>query len=38
VSKNIPNDLRNEDGIHYFYGGYQTLAKEVVNAIEKIIL
>lgn len=38
VSKNIPNDLRNEDGFHYFYSGYQMLAKEVANAIEKIIL
>lgn len=36
VSKNIPNDLRNEDGVHYLYGGYQILAKEVVSAIEKI--
>jgi lysophospholipase L1-like esterase len=35
VSKNIPNDLRNEDGTHYLYGGYQMLAKEVVSAIEK---
>lgn len=34
VSKNIPNDLRNEDGIHYLYDGYQTLAKEVVSVIK----
>ena len=34
VSKNIPNDLRNEDGVHYLYGGYQILAKEVVSALE----
>lgn len=38
VSKNIPNDLRNEDGVHYLFGGYQILAKEVVSAIEKIVL
>lgn len=35
VSKNIPNDLRNEDGTHYLCGGYQMLAIEVVSAIEK---
>lgn len=37
VSKNIPNDLRNNDGIHYLYGGYQIFAQEVVNIIKKAI-
>ena len=34
ASENIPNDLRNEDGIHYLYGGYQILAHEVVSVVK----
>jgi len=36
VSKNIPNDLRNDDGFHYLFDGYQMLANEVVSVIKKI--
>ena len=34
VSENIPNDLRNEDGIHFLYSGYQILAEEVISIIK----
>ena len=36
VSKNIPNNLRNDDGCHYLPDGYQILAKEVVSTIRII--
>lgn len=36
VSENIPNDLRNDDGFHYLYDGYQMLANGVVSVIKRI--
>ena len=33
VSKNIPNDLRTDDGIHYLPDGYQILAQEVIHLV-----
>lgn len=33
VSKNIPNDSRTDDGLHYLPDGYQILAQEVIHLV-----